>query len=386
MLSGIFVAVAISRPVDAPSAGKLNAVQNELESSGVDQPEPSEVEAGRLIQDPPRRSSFRPDFSQGLRRSNQRSNFFMLRAFHDAVGDSWKSTVRLSSSGQQVAMGAIVGSDGWIISKASEIPTSGEVMCRLHDGSLQAAEVVSRVAELDLALLHIDREGLPVVHWNAADIPERGRWLATTDVHAAVPSAVGVVSAGVQSVGKSNAVLGVHLDDTQQGAAVALVLPGSGANEAGLQLEDIITAVDGQQISSHRSFQDAVKGGMGGQVIRLSVLRGGRQFETQGRLMDLAEELLDETEMEVNGNVSARASGFNRVFMHDTVLEPNQCGGPLVNLDGHVIGINIARAGRVSSYALPADVVEPMVANMIEQAKVVSHASAESRNNLRPIR
>ena len=32
---------------------------------------------------------------------------------------------------------------------------------------------------------------------------------------------------------------------------------------------------------------------------------------------------------------------------------PADCGGPLVNLDGKVVGMNIARAGRTESYAIP---------------------------------
>jgi S1-C subfamily serine protease len=76
--------------------------------------------------------------------------------------------------------------------------------------------------------------------------------------------------------------------------------------------------------------------------------------------------------MEVNGPISARATGFNRVFMHDSVIIPNQCGGPLVNLDGRAVGINIARAGRVSTYALPADTVQSVVKGLLEQAKLVS--------------
>ena len=36
------------------------------------------------------------------------------------------------------------------------------------------------------------------------------------------------------------------------------------------------------------------------------------------------------------------------------MLQPWLCGGPLVNLDGEAIGLNIARAGRVTTYALPA--------------------------------
>jgi DNA repair exonuclease SbcCD ATPase subunit len=39
-------------------------------------------------------------------------------------------------------------------------------------------------------------------------------------------------------------------------------------------------------------------------------------------------------------------------------LAPEECGGPLVDLDGRVVGINISRAGRVNSYALPVSLVQ----------------------------
>ena len=39
------------------------------------------------------------------------------------------------------------------------------------------------------------------------------------------------------------------------------------------------------------------------------------------------------------------------------MLKPWLCGGPLVNLDGKAIGLNIARASRVTTYALPARLV-----------------------------
>jgi serine protease Do len=57
------------------------------------------------------------------------------------------------------------------------------------------------------------------------------------------------------------------------------------------------------------------------------------------------------------GPVSRRRSGFPQVIQHDTVLHPAQCGGPLVDLDGKAVGINIARAGRVATYALPASLI-----------------------------
>ncbi|MBI4661526.1 MAG: PDZ domain-containing protein [Verrucomicrobia bacterium] len=63
----------------------------------------------------------------------------------------------------------------------------------------------------------------------------------------------------------------------------------------------------------------------------------------------------------MGGELSQRAEGFELAIQHDTVLQPWQCGGPLVNLDGKAVGLNIARAGRVASYALPAELVKRMI-------------------------
>ena len=48
-------------------------------------------------------------------------------------------------------------------------------------------------------------------------------------------------------------------------------------------------------------------------------------------------------------------------FQHDSMLSRSTCGGPIVDLSGKAIGINIARAGRVSSLALTSKVVLPIL-------------------------
>jgi len=65
--------------------------------------------------------------------------------------------------------------------------------------------------------------------------------------------------------------------------------------------------------------------------------------------------------------LSRRAEGFQMAIQHDTVLQSWQCGGPLLNLDGKAVGMNIARAGRVASYALPADLIEEALSNLKRQ-------------------
>lgn len=339
-----------------------------------------------LVQEPTRRA-FRPNTSSSLlKRSNQRSSVGMLQAFNDALGDSWKSTVRLMHGGQQVALGAVVDSDGWIVTKASQLPRSGELTCQTADGHESIASVVNRITEHDLALVHIPETKLTTIAWDSSTNPERGKWLATTDLRA-TPVAVGVISAGVQNITQKLPRLGVHLEATNGGGAVSMVLPGSGADDAGIRRGDTLYSVNGKTLDNRDAvIAEIGRVGRAGEYIRIGVDRAERRFEVDARLMDLTEELLDKTEMEVNGRVSARSTGFSTVFSHDTVLEPNECGGPLVNLNGKVVGINIARAGRVTSYALPAATVKPLVESMLAQAKLVSTSTTPTQSTLRPIR
>jgi serine protease Do len=48
------------------------------------------------------------------------------------------------------------------------------------------------------------------------------------------------------------------------------------------------------------------------------------------------------------------------------VLRPIDCGGPVVDVDGKVVGLNIARAGRVESYALPSSLVRETVDKLLK--------------------
>ena len=52
------------------------------------------------------------------------------------------------------------------------------------------------------------------------------------------------------------------------------------------------------------------------------------------------------------------------------MLKPKDCGGPLVDLSGKVVGVNIARAGRVETLALPADTVEAIVKRLLSELRL----------------
>jgi serine protease Do len=55
--------------------------------------------------------------------------------------------------------------------------------------------------------------------------------------------------------------------------------------------------------------------------------------------------------------ISEVSTGFGDVLAHDAIVWPEQCGGPVVDLDGHVVGLNIARFDRTATHALEAKAV-----------------------------
>jgi serine protease Do len=67
----------------------------------------------------------------------------------------------------------------------------------------------------------------------------------------------------------------------------------------------------------------------------------------------------------MGSTLSNRRGGFPFILQHDSILKHTDCGGPLVDLDGQVVGINIARAGRVETYAIPADEVRLLLPNLM---------------------
>ncbi|MFO1066698.1 MAG: PDZ domain-containing protein [Pirellulales bacterium] len=351
---------------DDPASGQLSDQASNVDVIGTSV---ENAESQLLVQEPSQRRSRKPALGNVLANSNQRGSYKMLQSFRSAIGDNWKATVDLIVEKKRVAMGAIVRADGWIVTKASQMPAHTEILCSFYDGTEARAELVAQNSELDLALLHVDDDQLPVVTWADESLPSRGRWVATTDTKE-TPAAVGVVSAGIQKIDQRRTVLGVELDPTERGGAlVTKVLRGAGADVAGLKVGDVITAIDSETLANRDAVFAKLKTFTAGQSILLGITRGDSKFDTAAQLMDLAAELHDPTEMEVNGPISARSTGFKSVFMHDTVLHPTQCGGPLVDLEGRVVGINIARAGRVTSYALPASVVRPEIDHMISDAQ-----------------
>lgn len=80
----------------------------------------------------------------------------------------------------------------------------------------------------------------------------------------------------------------------QGGAVVMMVGAGSPAEKAGIQLEDIIVAINSQRVDSSSRLRLIVSGTKPGSQIPIDVMRGGKRFTMNATLEALPEEALSE--------------------------------------------------------------------------------------------
>ena len=82
------------------------------------------------------------------------------------------------------------------------------------------------------------------------------------------------------------------------------------------------------------------------------------------------------------GRLSEKTGGYPDVIQHDIPLPPELCGGPLFNLNGKCIGVNVSRAGRTKTYAIPADeIVELLEIKMAKRSKPRNIAKGSPSKN-----
>ncbi len=323
----------------------------------------------RLAMNPPR--AWSPIWSNALAAAaanaypgdEGRNHTVVKTAFRDVVADATRGTVQVLAADKLVALGTIVSADGYILTKASEL--SGRITVKLANGSRHEAALITTDDTTDLALLQIDARNLTPVRWSNDQSPAVGSFLATAGT-TNEPLAIGVVSVAPRKIPAPGGVLGIAVGQADSGARVDQVLEGSSAARAGLRVNDIIARINDRNIDSRESLMSVVGAYRPGDRVQLVVIRGEERLNISTTLGSRSFNRRRDFQNRLGGELSERRGGFEQVLQHDTVLRPRDCGGPVVDLDGNVVGINIARAERVASYALPATVVLEVLDRMTE--------------------
>ena len=214
----------------------------------------------------------------------------VLAPFKAVVAKANESTVRVRGDDKDVALGTVVFSDGFILTKASEL--RGRLSVRLSDGTEYEAKIVGTHRDTDLALLQVDVKDLkPVTFSRYQEGPAGG--LAGGGRPASDPTAVGIVSVATRKLTGFDAQIdnlnrgyvGIFMatndpkdeDGKVIGEKITEVDPKGAGKKAGLLVDDIVTAVNGKVTTGRECFRNALENSHPGDTVSLTVLRDGEE-------------------------------------------------------------------------------------------------------------
>ena len=304
---------------------------------------------------------------------DSRTNPVIVQAFRPVVAKPSESTVRVLADGKDVAFGTVVEADGWILTKWDEIRDRKNIVCKLRDGKELEAKLIGVEPNFDLALLKVEATDLKAVEWRPSKDAKVGRWVASAGM-TADPVAIGVVSVGTRklvfgdqppkNINFNAGYLGVGLAPGMGGAKVTKVDDGTPAKKAGLMVDDIIFEAAGKPTPDDQVLIDTIGRLRPGDKVQLKFKRAEEEKTTEATLGKRPAKLFGNPQELMGSDLSNRRGGFPVILQHDSILKPKDCGGPLVDLDGKTVGINIARAGRTETYAIPAEEIQKLLPDL----------------------
>lgn len=340
-----------------------------------------------------RMAELSPDQRQRFLESQRAANrdaFFesLMDALDPVAKKAADSVASVTVDDEPAALGTFVSTDGWLLTK--DVETSAGEVAVVHAGETYPADLVQRFPEHDLALFKVAGDRFTPVEW-CDDEPPLGSVLTAVGPERKALG-MGLVSVIARALGQVG-YLGVATEDEDQGIRVTRVMGRSAAEGSGLEQGDLIVTLNGNGVGDTIAFGESIRGIRAGETVTLGI-------ERQGEAMDIEVELGERPATggnantrfrrmnEMSGRMSERTGGFPMVLQHDIPLDPSQCGGPLLDLDGRCVGINVSRAGRVNTYAVPANVVRELLESIDEdditdaEMEAVRDLIRELRGNL----
>jgi len=302
------------------------------------------------------------------------------------------SFLEISRGTQVVGLVTVVSANGELLAKASlvEEPTAKDT----QDGSSRAlttdlgpVEVLAVDEERDLALLRLkDRAPsgtLRPVVWQSREPRVGSLMFSPTPKYvltgAVTQSARPTPKKGHErdnSGGQPPVWMGVVFEQGSLEPVIARIESPSPADRAGLLEGDRIVSIDRRDTETVQDVAARLRDRQSGEKIRLVVGRGNDEIKVD-LILDPAPvgssgysrraAMRDDSLRSLSargGELSDRAFGFPRCLYHDQIIRPTQCGGPILDLDGRAVGINIARVFRHRTLALPAAEVEKALAQL----------------------
>lgn len=275
---------------------------------------------------------------------------------------------------QRVAYGISLGNER-LLTKASELRNFRALYTAVA-GEGVTAEVEGIYREHDLAVLKVPGLKAPPVQWGEAGILEEGSFLAAIRPDGEA-QAMGVLSVNERSLRtEDQGFLGIQMDPRSvgQGVRVEAVVPESAAALVGIRPGDVVTQIDGEEVRGFYELSTRLRRMTNGEQPKMTLKRGAQALEVQptlkGREIRENEPARLQRMDTMSGTQSRVRSQFSRVLQSDMELEAADAGLPVVDLEGRVLGMVIAREGRISTLILPGTLVSEVLQSAPEPLEV----------------
>lgn len=250
-----------------------------------------------------------------------------------------------------------------IATKLSEIADCTALECRFADDSKINATLSKFDRTSDLAILTLDA---PRKFSGVARALKSGSRTADSLVDRIVFSAIspteisaaGIISRADQQEPGLPARFGATMQADSGHLRITELSPNGSVVTAGLKVRDEILRFDGSDEHSLTAVGDLLESYQPGDWIALDIKRGDKEFRVNAQLQHDPSQQFEKTEFLDGraGQLSQRRSNLH-ALQHDIAITPKACGGPLLDMHGHIIGINIARRARESTLAIPIEEV-----------------------------
>lgn len=294
---------------------------------------------------------------------DERTNGAQTLAAIDAIALQAKAGVALivNDKDRILTTATWVGRDGYFLTKASDAPMLEKSRIRWGEKQSAAIREIHRSVIHDLVLAQaVGVTGVKAVTFDTKPRPVAyGQWLASP-VKGGKEMKIGVMSAQRRQIRGDGAAIGVRMDETTTkggGVRIVSIAEDSPAAAAGLRSDDVLIELAGEPLNEYKRVREIIHDRQPGEQIEVKYRRADKILSAQVRLASRTKILQNwEGEDFANGGISIRTDNFTQVIQHDLPMHPLDMGSPLLDLDGHVLGINIARVDRVTTFALPAEV------------------------------
>ena len=289
-----------------------------------------------------------------------RNSAAMKNTLDDLAELTKRATCQICDGKTELVLGTVFSSDGWIVTKKSEIEFASDLKCVFGDDTEFSAKVIASDTRYDLALLKIEAKDLTAVPMTNKSIAVEAGQIVVSCNEDGEAMSMGLVTAEPrrfslrqQPATNGRGFLGVVCRSSDEGLVVRTVTERSGAERAGLERGDVILTMEGKPVTTTDKLIEILTNYQPKAKIQISINRGKDLLDLEAILGKRPNGANDRSDRWGGGPFSDRRFGFPTVIPHDSVIKPEQCGGPLLNSDGQVIGLNIARAIRVATYAVP---------------------------------